>query len=139
MATMRSFGKTRGVFDNSVKCERTLTTKVRAEIEWLRQTPKGAHHQVASARAGGWKADAGAGTGARQKQKATAKIDFEGADSQARKLLATKNISKTLSGKELFAHLDLIFSPGTRLGIVGTNGSGKTTLLKILAGEITTR
>ena len=31
--------------------------------------------------------------------------------------------------------LDLVLSPGTRLGLLGANGSGKTTLLRLLAGR----
>jgi ATP-binding cassette subfamily F protein uup len=32
--------------------------------------------------------------------------------------------------------LDLVLTPGTRLGLLGPNGSGKTTLLKMLAGTL---
>ena len=36
----------------------------------------------------------------------------------------------------LFAGLDLMLTPGTKLGLLGPNGSGKSTLLRVLAGEI---
>src|SRR5206468_943404 len=32
--------------------------------------------------------------------------------------------------------LDLLLTPGTRLGVLGPNGSGKTTLLRTIVGEI---
>ena len=45
-------------------------------------------------------------------------------------------ISKSLGGKPLFSGLDLILSPGMRLGLLGPNGSGKSTLMRVMAGEI---
>ena len=35
----------------------------------------------------------------------------------------------------MFADLDIVLSPGVRLGLTGPNGSGKSTLLRVLAGE----
>jgi ATP-binding cassette subfamily F protein uup len=45
-------------------------------------------------------------------------------------------VSKSLNGRLLFKDLDLVLSPGMKLGLLGPNGSGKTTLLKVMAGEI---
>ncbi len=45
-------------------------------------------------------------------------------------------MDKQLGGRKLFAGLDLVLRPGTRLGLAGANGSGKTTLLRIMNGEI---
>jgi ATP-binding cassette subfamily F protein uup len=45
-------------------------------------------------------------------------------------------VTKSLSGRKLFGPLDLLLSPGDKLGLLGENGSGKSTLLKILAGEM---
>ena len=42
-----------------------------------------------------------------------------------------------MGGRLLFEGIDLLLSPGVRLGIVGFNGSGKTTFLRLLAGELT--
>ncbi len=43
-------------------------------------------------------------------------------------------VSKAFGGRAIVAGLDLVLSPGLRLGLIGANGSGKTTLLRILAG-----
>jgi len=40
-------------------------------------------------------------------------------------------------GPWLFEHVELLLSPGERLGIVGPNGGGKSTLIDIMAGRLT--
>src|SRR3954466_15164010 len=40
------------------------------------------------------------------------------------------------AGGELFRDLDILLTPGTRLGVLGPNGSGKTTLLRTIIGEL---
>ena len=47
------------------------------------------------------------------------------------------DVSLSRGGHLLFSHLNLDFSPGMRLGILGRNGLGKTSLLKLLLGELT--
>jgi ATP-binding cassette subfamily F protein uup len=66
----------------------------------------------------------------------TAGIDFAGTGRQTRKLLTATGITKSLGGRALFANLDVMLSPGVKLGLLGANGSGKSTLLKVLAGEV---
>ena len=63
-------------------------------------------------------------------------IDFDGTGRQTKKLLTAQGIGKSLGGKPLFKDIDLIISPGMRLGLLGANGSGKSTLLKVLGGEL---
>ncbi|MGL6074297.1 MAG: ABC-F family ATP-binding cassette domain-containing protein [Fimbriiglobus sp.] len=66
----------------------------------------------------------------------TAGIDFAGTGRQTRKLVTASDLAKSLGGRELFAGVDLILSPGMRLGLLGINGSGKSTLLKVLSGQL---
>jgi ATP-binding cassette subfamily F protein uup len=63
-------------------------------------------------------------------------IDFTGTDRKTQKLLMARGISKTLGGKKLFEDLDVVLSPGHKLGLMGPNGSGKSTLIKVLTGEL---
>jgi ATP-binding cassette subfamily F protein uup len=63
-------------------------------------------------------------------------IDFAGTGRQSRKLLAAAGLAKALGGRALFAGLDLLLTPGSKLGVLGPNGSGKSTLLGVLAGEV---
>jgi ATP-binding cassette subfamily F protein uup len=65
----------------------------------------------------------------------TAGIDFAATGRQTRKLLTAAGLDKSLGGRQLFAGLDLMLTPGSKLGVAGPNGSGKSTLLRVLAGE----
>lgn len=63
-------------------------------------------------------------------------IDFVATGRKSTKLLTATGIAKSLGGRPLFSDIDLLLSPGTKLGLLGANGSGKTTLLRVLAGEV---
>jgi len=124
-------------FEHQLQTEKSLSSQVRGEIDWLRKSPK-ARTTKAQARVQGAERLIQELSEVRSRNKQqTAKIDFESSDRQTRKLLTIKNVSKTLYGRLLFSGVEINFSPGMRLGIVGPNGSGKTTLLKLFAGEIT--
>jgi ATP-binding cassette subfamily F protein uup len=62
-------------------------------------------------------------------------IDFASTGRATRKLLTATGIAKGIAGRPLFAGIDLLLTPGTKLGLLGPNGSGKSTLLRVLAGE----
>jgi ATP-binding cassette subfamily F protein uup len=61
-------------------------------------------------------------------------IDFAGTDRRTKRLLVATDLSKSFGSRAVVAGLDLVLSPGLRLGLLGANGSGKTTLLRLLAG-----
>src|SRR4029450_4619468 len=67
---------------------------------------------------------------------ATAGIDFTSLQRRTRRLLVTRGVTKSLGGRRLVSDLDLVMTPGTRVGLIGPNGSGKTTLLNVLAGVV---
>jgi ABC transport system ATP-binding/permease protein len=64
-------------------------------------------------------------------------IDFVATGRQTRKLLTALGITKALGNRPLFDNIDVLLTPGTKLGLLGPNGSGKSTLLRVLAGSIT--
>jgi ABC transport system ATP-binding/permease protein len=125
-----------GFLKGQIEQERSIASKARRELDWLRQSPKArtsksksrvedAHELLSEL----------SDIKGRNLQK-KAGIDFAASERQTRKLLVAKNLSKELNGRVLFRHLDFTLSPGTRIGLMGPNGSGKTTLLKMLSGDV---
>lgn len=119
-----------------IQQQKSLSSKVRYEQEWLKKSPK-ARTTKATSRINQAEdlIDELAEIKSRNKVHRT-HIDFAATDRLTQKLLVAKNISKSIEGKELFSKLDLTFSPGMRLGIIGANGTGKSTLLKVFMGSL---
>ncbi|HEY4831536.1 MAG TPA: ABC-F family ATP-binding cassette domain-containing protein [Waddliaceae bacterium] len=113
--------------------ERSLSSVVNGEVEWLKRSPKARTTKSRSRIQKAYELMEELGEIKRRNKTVLADIDFVASERETRKLLAAKNITKSIGGKPLFKGIDVILSPGTRLGIVGKNGVGKTTLLKILA------
>ncbi|HEY2588831.1 MAG TPA: ABC-F family ATP-binding cassette domain-containing protein [Tepidisphaeraceae bacterium] len=117
--------------------QRALASRVRREVEWLQRGAK-ARTTKAKGRieqAGRMMEDLAELKG-RNAQSGAALIDFAATNRQTRKLLVAKDVAKSLGGRPLFEHLNLVLSPGMKLGLLGPNGSGKSTLIRLLAGEI---
>jgi ATP-binding cassette subfamily F protein uup len=118
------------------KQREALAAVVRREVEWLRRGAKArtrkakARVDVALARI-----DSLQEMEARDR-KETARIDFTATDRKTKKLVEAKGLSIELGGKALVRGLNLVLSPGQRLGLAGANGSGKTTFLRVLTGEL---
>lgn len=122
--------------EGQIEYQKSLATKVRREEAWLRTTPQARTTKSKSRidRAGELIQELST---VKQRTKTNKLgIDFSSTERETKKLLSTKNIGKTLGGNPLFSKMDILLSPGTRLGLLGPNGSGKSTLLKILAGEL---
>jgi ATP-binding cassette subfamily F protein uup len=116
--------------------QESLANTVRREIAWLRQGAK-----ARSTKAKGRIKEAGRLTEALEDSRArartaTAGIDFTASQRRTRRLLVAKGLTKSLGGRRLVEGLDLVVTPGTRVGLIGPNGSGKTTLLNVLAGAL---
>ena len=89
----------------------SLRNRVRRELEWLSRKAR------ARTRKGQARVDA----------------DFTGTSRKTRRLVAAARVAKHVAGRTLFRDLNVVLSPGSRLGLLGANGSGKTTLLRLLA------
>ena len=111
-----------------------LANTVRREIEWLRQGAK-----ARSTKAKGRIKQAGRLMEELEDARArglaaTAGIDFTSSQRRTRRLLVGHGLTVSRGGRTLVSGLDLVVTPGTRVGLIGPNGSGKTTLLEVLAG-----
>ena len=116
--------------------QEALANTVRREIEWLRQGAK-----ARSTKARGRIKQAGRLIEELEDARArgltaTAGIDFTSPQRRTRRLLVARGLTKSLGGRRLVSDLELVVTPGTRVGLIGPNGSGKTTLLNVLAGVL---
>jgi ATP-binding cassette subfamily F protein uup len=125
------------LFNSQAQRESTVANLVRREIEWLRRGPKARQtkQQARIDRAGDLMDELG-DLKYRNSQGRNVDIDFSGSDRQTRRLVAADKVVKSLGGRKLFGPLDLLLTPGDKLGLLGENGSGKSTLLKIMAGKV---
>jgi len=117
--------------------QKSLASKVRREIAWLQ---RGARARQTKAQ--GRIEDANkliedlAEVKRRNAMNTSVEIGFDASGRRTKELFCSKKIAKSFGGRKLFGELDLILTPGYKLGLVGSNGSGKTTLLKIIVGEM---
>ena len=114
--------------------QESLRNRVRGELVWLSRKAR-ARTRKAQARideAGRLQEELG-DLDARTRA-AAVEIDFAGTRRRTKRLVVARGLTKELGGRRLVRDLDLVLSPGLRLGVLGANGSGKTTLLRLLAG-----
>jgi ATP-binding cassette subfamily F protein uup len=118
--------------------QESLANIVHREVEWLRRKAR-ARTTKAQARVkeAHRKIDELSEARARNvESRSSAGIELGASGRRTRRLLAARGLGKELGGKTIVRDLDLVLTPGLRLGLLGPNGSGKTTLLKMLAGTL---
>jgi ATP-binding cassette subfamily F protein uup len=115
--------------------EASLNSRLREEIRYLRQGPKARTSKNATrvARAHENIAELERVRGLNREQDLDA--SFSDTGRRTRRLLVAEKIARRIDGRPCFEDLDLVLTPGRRVGLVGPNGSGKTTLLRTLLGE----
>jgi len=120
--------------DQQQEQENRLANKVRRETEWLRRGPKARATKAKYRQDEAYRLqDELASVKTRNRAGGSVRIEFDGTSRKTKKLLTASGISKGFNGQTLFTDLDLVLSPGTRLGLLGRNGCGKSTLMQILA------
>jgi ATP-binding cassette subfamily F protein uup len=123
--------------EGQARQERSLANQVRDDVRWLsrgaqaRRTKSKSRIDASFARM-----DELAELRMRNARPRAAAIDFNATDRKTRRLLMGRALSKTLGGRTLFQDIDVLLTPGQRLGLLGPNGSGKTTFIKLLVGEM---
>ena len=120
------------VLKNEAAYQETLANLVRREVEWLR---RGAKARTTKAKARIQNAERLIEELDESRDRArsfSAEIDFTASQRKTKRLWQGRGVAK----RELFRNLDVLLTPGARLGILGPNGSGKTTLLRVIVGEL---
>ncbi|WP_136799665.1 ABC-F family ATP-binding cassette domain-containing protein [Desulfosediminicola ganghwensis] len=111
-----------------------LANKVRRETEWLQRGPKArttkAKYRIDEAHKLQGEL---AKVKSRNRASGAVQIDFDATGRKTKKLLEGKGLTKGYDGRTLFSDLDILLSPGSRLGLLGRNGCGKSTLMQLMA------
>jgi ATP-binding cassette subfamily F protein uup len=115
--------------------ETVLRNTLRRETEWLRRgaAARTTKQQARIARAGDI-AEEVAELGTRNTTR-TASLSFQATERSPRRLIEARGVGKRYDDRTIFAGVDLLVSPGTRVALLGPNGCGKSTLLRVLLGE----
>ena len=114
-----------------------LASEVRREIAWLR---RGAKARTTKAKGriedAGEKIEALAELNRRNNLPTALEGAFTASGRRTKELVALHGVTKALGGRTLFENIDVLLTPGLKLGLVGPNGSGKTTLLRLISGDL---
>ena len=117
--------------------QHALAGQVKREVEWLR---RGAPARTTKAKGrielAGNLINELAEVKYRNAQNRSADIDFSATNRKTKELLVAKDLKKSMGARLLFDGVNVVLSPGIRLGLLGPNGSGKTTLLKVLSDSL---
>jgi ATP-binding cassette subfamily F protein uup len=116
--------------------QETLANLVRREMEWLRRGPKARTTKAKARIQNAGRLIDELEEGRDRARQSTAKIDFTSSDRRTKRLWLGRGLRKTLGERCIVENLDLLLTPGMRLGVLGPNGSGKTTLLRMITGEL---
>lgn len=125
--------------DGQAQAQKVMANQVRKDLAWLARGPQGrgtkakgriqaSHERIGELADLKTRNAAASGPAAR--------VDFTSTDRRTRKLVAAKQITKSLGGRALFSGLDIVLGVGDCLGLLGPNGSGKTTLIRVLTGDL---
>src|SRR6185503_13958367 len=101
----------------------SLRNRVRGELEWLSRKAK-ARTRKAQARVAeaGRLQDELADLDARSRT-AGVGLDFAGTERRTKRLLVAEGLTRSYGERTILRDLDLVLSPGLRLGLLGANGS----------------
>ena len=123
------------------KSHETLLKQLKAEEEWLRRGVKarlkrneGRKERVLAMREEAKKNPGVIRRVRLELERASKNFNQTQSINRKKMLFEIKQLSKTISGKQLFSDFNARVLQGERIAIVGRNGSGKSTLIKILLG-----
>jgi ATP-binding cassette subfamily F protein uup len=114
--------------------QESLRNRVRGELVWLARKAKARTRKAQARIDEAYRIQDELADLDSRSRTSSAGIDFVGTDRRTKRLLVAKGLAKSFGDRVIVRDLDLVLSPGLRLGLLGANGSGKSTLLRMLAG-----
>jgi ATP-binding cassette subfamily F protein uup len=131
------FSKKQEWIEAETKRAQALSHKVEHEIAWMKRSPKARTTKSVFRSKKALELEQELKSLKKDLSKKSLGIELTASERETRLLIQAKNLTKSMGEKVLFKGLDLILSPGKKIGLLGKNGTGKTTLFKILSGSIT--
>ncbi len=105
--------------------------QLRAELEWIRQSPK-ARQAKSKARITAYQELVNK---TREKVITAAQIIIPSGPKLGDLVIEAENLAKKFGDRTLLSDLSFKIPPGAIVGIIGPNGAGKTTLFKMICGK----
>jgi len=116
--------------------QESLANRVRREVAWLRRGPK-ARTSKSKARIDAAERSMSELAESRERvASAAAGLELTASGRKTKRLWYGKGLSKRFESTLVIEGLELLLTPGMRLGVVGPIGSGKSTLLRMIVGEL---
>ena len=116
--------------------QESLANRVRREVAWLRRGPK-ARTSKSKARIDA--AHRSLTELAESRDRTTSRstgLELSASGRKTKRLWYGRGLSKSFEGTSVVEGLELLLTPGMRLGVVGPIGSGKSTLLRMIVGQL---
>jgi len=124
------------MLSNQASYQESLANHVRREVAWLRRGPK-ARTSKSKARIDAAHRSLSELTASRDRTRSESTgLELNASGRKTKRLWHCHALSKSFAGKPVIESLDLLLTPGKRLGVVGPIGSGKSTLLRMIVGEV---
>jgi ATP-binding cassette subfamily F protein uup len=124
------------LLSNQASYQESLANRVRREVAWLR---RGAKARTSKSRARIDAAQRSMSELAESRERAASAstgLELTASGRKTKRLWYGKGLSKRFESRPVIEGLELLLTPGMRLGVVGPIGSGKSTLLRMIVGEL---
>ena len=124
------------LLSNQASYQESLANRVRRELAWLR---RGAKARTSKSKARIDEAERSMSELAASRGRAataTTGLALTASGRKTKRLWYGRQLSKRFGSTPLIEGLELLLTPGMRLGVVGPIGSGKSTLLRMIVGEL---
>ncbi len=124
------------LLSNQASYQESLANRVRREVAWLR---RGAKARTSKSKARIDAAERSMSELAESRERAapaTTGLELTATGRKTKRLWYGRGLSKRFDHTPVIEGLELLLTPGMRLGVVGPIGSGKSTLLRMIVGEL---